>query len=347
MQVPSAPPPGITLTLQPAVQTAPAPNEGHILDLRPNQVVQATVVQGGLDKAELELGRHRFSALTKVPLTTGQNIKAQVVATQPHIELRLMDQGALMRMFAGLSRLRESFDLGQVLSRAALSRAFEGQPWGQSLRQALIQAARSWPADGSRMSGNLLASLINLLGLDAERQVMDSNPDQAAARLKSALLAMSRDQGQDQDVRQRAERLVSHLELFQLCRVRLWEQGLNWLPLPLPFLEQGYLVWERGQDKGRESEDEQGRSLRMVLQMSRLGDLDVRLQQVPQGLRVGVACGSRETAAFLGEAKDALVQSVTALPIVECSVTLGAEDPSTTLLDLAVADGERVFEARV
>jgi len=347
MQVPSAPPSGVTLTLQPAVQTAPTPNEGHILDLQPNQVIQATVVQGGLDKAELELGRHRFHAATKIPLTSGQSIKAQVVSTQPQIELRLVDQSALMRMFVALHRMSDSFDLGQIFSRAALSQAFEGRPWAQSLRQSLMQAARSSPADGSRMSGNLLSSLINLLGLDTERQVLDSNPDQAASRLKSALLALSRDQGQDQDVRQRAERLVSHLELFQLCRVRLWEQGLNWLPLPLPFLEQGFLVWEREQESEGEQSTAQGRVLRMVIKMSQLGDLDVRLQQVGQGLRVGLGCASRDTAAFLERFKEELVQSVTVLPIVECSITLGAEDPAQVLLDLAVDDGERVFEARV
>ncbi len=347
MQVPSAPPPGITLTLQPAAQTAPTPSEGHILDLRPNQVVQATVVQGGLDKAELELGRHRFSAITKVPLSTGQNIKAQVISTQPQIELRLVDQSALMRMFVGLSRMGESFDLGQIMTRGALSRAFEGQPWAQSLRQALDQAARYSPADGSRLSGSLLSSLINLLGLDTERQVMHSNPDHAAARLKSALMALSQDKGQDQDVRQRAERLVSHLELFQLCRVRLWEQGLNWLPLPLPFLEQGYLVWDRNEDGESRAGTESEPVVRLVVQMSWLGDLDIRMQLTPQGLRLGLACARPETVSLLEGNREELLQSVTAVPVVQCSITLGAENPSKILLDLAVDDGERVFEARV
>jgi len=348
MQIPAAPPPGMTITLQSAAQTAPTPNEGQTLDLRANQVVQATVVQGGLDKAELEMGRHRFLAQTKIPLTTGQSIKAQVMATQPQIELRLVDQNALMRMFVALNRMSESFDLGQILSRTALSQAFEGRTWGKNMRQALVQATISSPSDGSRLTGNMLSSLMNLLGLDTERQVMHQDPDQAASRLKSALLALSRDQGQDQDLRQRAERLVSHLELFQLCRVRLGEQGLNWLPLPLPFLEQGFLVWEQKEEPGQEEgQAENGQMLRMVLQMSWLGDLDIRLQQAGHGLRVGLACGSRETASFLEGAKEDLMHSVTALPITECSITLGAKDPAQVLLDLAVEDGERVFEARV
>jgi hypothetical protein len=193
----------------------------------------------------------------------------------------------------------------------------------------------------------MLSSLVKLLGLDVERQVVHNNADQAAARLKSALLALSRDQSQDQEVRQRADRLVSHLELFQLCRVRLWEQGLNWLPLPLPFLEQGYLVWDRKQGGEEGETSEPGQVLRMAVRMSSLGDLDVRLQQVGMGLRLGLSCSSQETASFLQEAKEELIQSVTSLPIVECSITLGAKDPSQILLDLAVDDGERVFEVRV
>mgnify|MGYP006279143779 CR=1 FL=1 len=348
MQIPSAPPPGITLTLQPAVQTAPTPSEGHILDLQPSQVVQATVVRGGLDRAELELGRHRFQALTKVPLSTGQSIKAQVTATHPHIELRMVDQSALMRMFVALHRMSESFDFGRILTQTAVHKAFDGYVWGQSLRQALLQAAQYAPADGTRLTGTMLSSLIRLLGLDTEREMALNQPDQAAARLKSALMALGRDQGQNQDVRQRAEALVSHLELFQLCRVRLAEQGLNWLPLPLPFLQQGYLVWQLD-DEGDTNDHQAGqpRVLRMVLQMTRLGDLDLKLRYMHQGLRVDVACASQETASFLEERKEGLVHSVTALPVLECQISLGAKDPSRILLDMAVSEGERVFEARV
>ncbi len=333
--------------MQPAVQTAPTSNEGQVLNLQPNQVVQATVVRGGLDKAELELGRHRFQAWTKVPLTTGQSIKAQVTATNPHIELRLVDQSALMRMFVALHRMSESFDLGRVLTQTGVHQALNGHAWGQSLRQALLQAAQSSPADGTQLTGTMLSSLIKLLGLDTERQVALSDPDQAAARLKSALLALGREQGQSQDVRQRAEALVNHLELFQLCRVRMAEQGLNWLPLPLPFLQQGYLVWHI--DPEDDTNDQAGQSgmLRMVLQMTHLGDLDLKLRPMHQGLRVGVACASQETASFLEDRKEELIHSVTALPVLECQISLGAKDPSRILLDMAVSEGERVFEARV
>ncbi len=347
MQIPSTPPPGLTLTLQPLAQAAPSQNTGLGLSLRPYQIVQASVVKGGLDKAELELGRHRFQALSKVPLSTGQRIQAQVMSTSPYIELRLMDRNALMLMFSSLHHMGQAFDLGGILSRIALNQSFFGQGWAQSLRQVLGRSAELLPSNGQQLSGKILASLTRFLGLDMERQIMRNNPDQAAARLKSALLALSRDQGQEQEVRQQAQRLVSHLELFQFCRIRMWEQGLNWLPLPLPFLKQGYLLWERGRGGADQEGDYKGQNLRLVLEMSSLGNLDLGLYYLPPGLKVIIGCESPEVAAVLESAQADFIRSITALPVLDCKVVLGADDPAQILLRLAVDDKEQVFQVRV
>jgi len=47
-----------------------------------NQIVRATVSEGGFDRAMLEMANRRIPVETKVPLQTGQKLDLLVVTTQ-------------------------------------------------------------------------------------------------------------------------------------------------------------------------------------------------------------------------------------------------------------------------
>jgi len=353
MQLPAAPPPGVTLTLQPAAQQhAPAQvqQDVQLLDLKPHQIVLASVVRGGLDKAELELGRQRFTAATRVPLSTGQRIQAQVVRTSPFIELRLVDQTALKGLFQSLHHLQSKFDLSGFLGLGSLSGLLEGHPRGSAMESSLQQAGSLLGQPGE-LEGGVLAGLVRLLGLDTEQLLAQGQTERAAATLKAALQALAQ-AAQGEAAGERAEKLLEQIELFQLCRVRLAQLGKEWLPLPLPFLEQGYLVAERGGEQaGREQQGQEGGmepwTIGLILRLQHLGAVTIHAAKTGAGLSLRVLCETREAAQQFEAARQELIDTVEALPVQNLQIGLGAEDPSQHLLQLIVPEGQRSFEAWV
>ncbi|ACV67934.1 flagellar hook-length control protein FliK [Desulfohalobium retbaense] len=354
MQLPAAPPPGVSITLQPAAQQQPVPTnvqqDVQLLDLKPYQIVLASVVRGGMDKAELELGRQRFTAVTRVPLTTGQRIQAEVVRTSPFIELRLVDQTALKNLFQALHHLQSKFDLSGFLGLDKLSSLLQGHSRGAEMESTLQQAGTLLGLGGSP-DANVLSSLLRLLGLDTEHRLAQGQADRAMATLKATLHTLAQ-AGQGQEAGDRAEKLVDQLELFQLCRVRLAQLGKEWLPLPLPFLDQGYLVAERGADQS--GQEQQGQeddiepwTVGLFLQLQELGALNIHVVSQGGGINVRVLCETREAAHQFETARQELVDTVQALPVKKLQIGIGAEDPSQHLLRLIVPEGERSFEAWV
>lgn len=356
MQLPTAPPPGVSLTLQPAAQqhtSAQLQQDVQLPDLKAHQIVRASVVSGGMDRAELELGRQRFTAVTRVPLTTGQRIQAEVLRTSPFIELRLVDQTALKHLFQSLQHMHSKFDLSGFLGLDKLAGLLQGQARGGQM-EATLQQAGAQLGQSSDLSGSLLAGLVRLLGMDTEQLLAQNQSERAAATLKAALQTLAQ-AAQGQEAGERAEKLREQVELFQLCRVRLAQLGKEWLPLPLPFLEQGYLVAERGASGGgqeqAEQEDDRAEgepwTVGLFLQLQQLGALNIHVVSQGGGINVRVLCETREVAQRFEAARQELVDTVQALPVQQLQIGIGAEDPSQHLLQLIVPEGERSFEAWV
>jgi len=347
--IPAAPP-AVTISFAPqAVATQHGTHEGQSLNLKPHEIVQATVVQGGMDTVELELNRYRFTAQTRIPLRTGQRLQMQVQGTSPHVELKILNQALLENLFQRLHLFGEKLDLAsrlqQLLAEATPARTSQGQAaWNasDSLLQGLNQLAQ-------RPDGSFLAALSGLLGLDTEALLASKETSSGVANLKTLLVHLM---GQQEDASRQQEgsrNLLQHTELLQLCRARLHQDSVFFLPLPFPFLERGFALMERrgGSSDEDEEREPEGYSISLCLQLRNLGSLEVRmLYEAPQ-LLVRILCKEQGAADFFSGLKEDFMEAVQALPVQSLTVTTGGRDPDKVLMEKVLPESEHFVERTV
>ena len=422
--------------------------EGREQELRPEQVVRASVVEGGQEKVLLDMGHQRIWAESRVPLRTGQTLNLQVLQTVPQLQLRLLDTPLNERIGHALHLLSGKFDVLALLtqlsqdrpaqlpipqgsagpaiatpapggsaaaspfspapatpnptllataappgpaaatpSAASLATSAPGSAGQPTLPGAMPPSADAVPApyraalpepgrlaepplgplagllsQSSRetvqaftsvlsdpalvFDGAQLQQVLKHLGLHMEARLAAGQGAEAAETLKSALLD-ARNLLQSGGVKStQVEHLLQNLELHQLFNLRLAQEGAMLWPLPLAFLEQGYLVVEeRPQQRGGEQEPPW--QLALHLSLKALGDLRIEFLQDPQGLFLRFVCDSPEKCAFFSGFADELRQQITSVPLAGLSFSPGAESPAKTLIRRVLGEGEGVLDARI
>ncbi len=183
-----------------------------------------------------------------------------------------------------------------------------------------------------RLQGEDLKQLTDRLGLDMERLLAEGRPDEAVQTLKNALLEISRTMAETGQAERTADRLLGTIELYQMLQVRLAAEGLFFLPLPLPFLNQGYLLVEEDAGRRQESGDEEPTTFHLHLQLQGLGNVQVDIIRQGEGVGLRFLAQDPERAGFLAEHRDELEQWLTALRLDSVSFLAGASDPAATLL---------------
>lgn len=425
--------------------------EGREQELRPEQVVRASVAEGGQEKVLLDMGHQRVWAESRVPLRTGQTLNLQVLQTAPRLELRLLDTPLNERIGHALHLLNGKFDVLSLLNQLSQGRAALPAPPqasaaptpGLSLPPGLpaplpastaatqAPAAMLTPAPGSTagptpaagpgsagpaatplpaatagstppgtsplpsavvptpyraaqpeiprlpepplghlaeqlsqasretlqafksvlsdpalaFDGAQLRQVLKHLGLHMEARLAAGQGEEAAQTLKSVLLD-ARNLLEGGGVKStQVEHLLQNLELHQLFNLRLAQEGATLWPLPLAFLEQGYLVVEeRSQQRGGDQETPW--QLALHLSLKALGDLRIEFLHEPQGLFLRFVCDSQEKSAFFAGFADELRQQITSVPLAGLSFSQGAEFPAKTLMRRVLGEGEGVFDAR-
>lgn len=321
------------------------PQEARISDLRAEQVVRASVAEGGQDQVRLQFGDRTLLAETYVALRTGQKVALQVVATSPRLELRLVDD-----LLA--ERISRSFHLlgGRWEIFPPIRDLLGGSP---SLFDRLSPSARLgleiWMAVQGfayeKADREFLRHLYGRLGLSLEARLARGEGKGAAETLKGALLELAAlVKESEPSMAERIGRLLKTIELFQLCQARLSEGEVHFLPLPLPWLEQGYLL----ADQRREDEEEGDNPFRLSLhlKLQGLGDLSVDILHDSDGVHLRFSADSTEKAVFLSsyqdELRDALGEDLQGLVF-----TAGAVDPAAALLKRVLKDGSGHLDTRV
>ncbi len=375
--------------------------EGREQELRPEQIIQASVAEGGQDKVLLEMGHRRVWAETQVLLRKGQKLNLQVVQTSPRVELRLMEMPLTERIGHALHLLGGKWDLLPLLTRLiegnaaplpspANPNANSGPPLSPSPTQAPPTAAESGspqpsgppaagaagerPADSAQPLANRLSpgaretlqafkevlsnpsltfdgaqfrQLLRQLGMHLEARLAAGDGEHAAATLKGALLEAR--QAMPEGGGERATQvmhLLQNLELFQLCSLRLAQEGAGLWPLPLPFLDQGYLMIEERHHQ-RSGQKEPPRQLALHLSLQTLGDLRIEFLHEPQGLFLRFVCDSEEKAEFFARFDDELRRGINSMPLLGLSFSSGAEPPARTLIQRVLGEEQGVLDERV
>jgi len=204
--------------------------------------------------------------------------------------------------------------------------------------------ARALSLDGGLK--DLLTTLLRLVR-GTPRQLAGAEGEEIARRLQSfvgressASVANSVEQTQD---------ALRHIELWQMCRARLAEIGVDFLPLPLSFLERGYLLARRHPEPeggSGKAESGQSHSLSLFLELEGLGRLQIDCLYQNQGLYLRFACRDQEVASFLGAAQDELRQGLGDTALLGASFSSGAEEPAQALIQRLIPAETHLLDAR-
>ncbi|WP_305046388.1 hypothetical protein [Geoalkalibacter sp.] len=194
--------------------------------------------------------------------------------------------------------------------------------------------------------GELLATLLRLMRREPQR-LLGTEGEALAGKLaalleKEALGGLSRALDKSGDA-------LQHLELWQMCRARLGEIGVDFLPLPLSFLEQGYLVARRqgeASDQGAQSA-RAAHSLTLFLELEGLGPLQIDCLYQDAGLYLRFFCRDREVAGFLAGGREELAQALGEDTLRGAAFAAGAEEPAQALIRRLIPPTASIVNARV
>lgn len=213
-----------------------------------------------------------------------------------------------------------STQIHQLLSREGIASLLQ-----QGLQLVAVQLQQLTLAPPTPARGETLGFLSQFFGLHLERELLLGKQKQALANLKQTLLTLQQKSGED------LREPLSRIELFQLCRARFSESQLQFLPLPMVGLSDGYLLASRQQaeeqdDPGRKPQEEVQISL--SLRLSSLGSMRVDLNLLPdKGLVVRLACESRHKMEYLKGCEEELTSVLTQMKLRQIHYSADAQHP--------------------
>lgn len=332
-------------TITPVIPSSPyagTREERQHQELQLHQIIRATVAEGGQDRVLLEMGQQKVPAQTSVPLKAGQSLELQVVALSPQLQLQVVTDPLTARLGQLLPLLGGKWEFLPPLRGLLSATGAAGDELSPASREALQVWLGLQGEVVEKQEPQALRQLLLRLGLDLEA-LLARREGTGEGTLKGALLeVLARAGGEG---REHAAQLVQTLELFQLAQVRLDQQGALLLPLPLPFLDQGFLVAEGG-GEGVDGEVEPQR-LSLHLALQGLGDLRVDFYHSEDGLLLRFACEGREQADFMAGFQGELRQALEQLPLSGLSFTNGVESPDKALIRRLLPEGRSVLDTRV
>jgi Trp operon repressor len=214
----------------------------------------------------------------------------------------------------------------------------------QSLAQSLgnIQQQMATPPPRE------LALLAQILGLNFEGRLLNGEVEQARNSLKGLLLQLKGQEDSPPQVREHSTNLLQQLELFQLCRGRLAQNGVLFLPLPYDFLHQGYvLIEEHGSEQDTAgSEKEKTLSVTLNLTLEHLGSLNIHMLFVQEQLFMRISCTDARTTALIQKTHAELDAVLQPLGLKRINIDARGKDPAVALFERLSPD-RSVLDAHV
>jgi hypothetical protein len=152
--------------------------------------------------------------------------------------------------------------------------------------------------------------------------------------LKADLLEMLQNLALQGKLADSTGRAVNTIELFQLLQLHLEKQDTLILPLPLPYLEQGYLVIEdyREQLAQNRGDDADINRFSLYLRLSPLGNLRIDFLSSKEGLYIRFASESDTVSEFMRKHEQDLRDAISGTELHSVSYGRAGEDPLTSIL---------------
>lgn len=328
---------GSTDTLSPVTASAPDRPAGREEKppLQPGRIIQATVARTDGEEVCLEWNGRLIRAQTHIGLQQGQRLTLQVATVSPHIELHPLGLFAQEQLGGLLHSLDGPWELESLLNglRQAL-------PEGTSAQTAL-QPLLNWQA-GTRMpDGTLLAKLLQQLG------VVRFSERETGTTVRTALAELPENLPDlPAETAQQAARLLQSLDLARQCNLHLLPDGSLLLPLPLPFLDSGYLLIDHEKASPDRKEGDP-RKLTLLLSLKQLGALRVDMLWNEQDMMLKFTCDTPEKACFLATFEDELRQVLDFRPPGKIYFSTGQVEAGEELIGRLRTQGRAFVDARV
>jgi len=323
----------------------------HSQQMLEGQTMHAFVVKAaGENKFILDIGTNRILARSdSVTLTPGQSLQLQVTATTPLLELKIISAPFQQHLGQSLTFIGQNLDVSSLIQTLQQP----PNPGIETLSTASRQILESFfalqqqkPLSGKE-GGEVLRQMIDTLGLQMEAKLGRGLKDEGTTSLKSALLEVIHLFKESEKSEGTAKNLLATIESFQLSQLRLDQDKNLIIPLPFPFLDQGYLLIDQKQEQ--ETEDHKRKKqlhFSLHLALSGLGNIQIEFVQTDEGLWMRFNCDSQEKADFVRQFSDDLRQQLADTPIQGLSFSGTANAPGTDLVRLLAPTGKSFLDTK-
>ncbi len=313
------------------------------------QILKAVVLEAnGNNRFVLDIGGNRLSANSEANLVPGQILQLQVTQTEPQIELKIVTETLNQLSGRSLTLLGKNIDL-TALFAAINATSPSPLPLLSPISRNVLESFFSLQHNSidNKDGGAILKQLIDGLGLNLEHLLANGSKDAAVHTLKAALLEMSNSFSAAEHLAEATQKVLTTLELFQYAQLQSGSQSQLIFPLPLPFVEQGYLLVER-QDEDDEANPAEPleRRFSLHLTMSDLGNMRINFLHNPEGLFIRFHTDSKEKSDFIESHGEDLKASISNIPQVSLAFASDAADPINDLIRSIVPQGKSMLDTK-
>ncbi len=314
------------------------------------QFLKAIVLEAqGNNRFVLDIGGTRQPVRSETTLSPGQTLKLQVIKTEPQIELQIVSNPLGQLQGRSLTLLGKNIDL------ASLFQAFQQQipppletvsPTSRSVLESFFSLQQN--GIEGKEGGIVLKQLIDNLGLNLEQLLARGEKNSAVHTLKAALLDIAHSFTTASSIADTTNKILATLELFQLAQIQIGSTTHLIFPLPLPFIEQGYLLIEKDeQTSGQNDSAKSDNRFSLHLTVSDLGNLQIDFLQNQEGLFIRFRAGDQQKADFLETFSSELKKAITDIPLINLSFSGDAPDPIHDLVRQLVPAGNSILDTTV
>jgi len=187
------------------------------------------------------------------------------------------------------------------------------------------------------LQGRQLQEVVERLGINMEQLLTDNSREKAVQTLKHALLELAQQLPLGDKSSIKADQIVKSIELYHLLQVRLAGESLFFMPLPLSFLDQGYLLIDADQsgseqEKNSDPSEKTVQHFELHLQLEGLGNLQIDFREKDGDVTLKFLAADAERAKFLAGFRSELEQWLTAANLDSVQFLVGAQEPVKSLL---------------
>ena len=198
---------------------------------------------------------------------------------------------------------------------------------------------------GSKEGGAVIKQLLEGVGLNLEHHLARGDKNSAAATLKAALLEVAHTFKNAELIANTTNKVITTIELFQLTQLHSNNDTFLIFPLPLPFIEAGYLKIDKDGDNSETSNPDDFR-FSLHVTMSELGHINIEFSKTKDDLMIRFRAESSEKMEFIAQFASELISAITDIPHVSLSFAKDATDPVSDLIKQIVPEGQSMLDTK-